>query len=179
MASEMNPAEAAGSAGMPQLDFSTYANQIFWLVVALVVLYFVISRIAIPRIAAVLEERRNTIASELARAEELKRKAEEAEAAYEKALAEARAEAHQIIVETREALDAELKEAQAKAEEEIARMSAEAEARIAEMRESALAHVAEVARDVAGTVIGAIMPHLLDEKAVAQAVEKRVKEVSR
>ncbi len=49
-------AEASG-AGMPQLDFSTFPNQIFWLLVTLVVIYFVLSRIALPRIGSVLAER--------------------------------------------------------------------------------------------------------------------------
>lgn len=179
MASEMHGAETAASVGMPQLDFSTYPNQIFWLIVALIALYFVISKVAIPRIASVFDERRNAIASELARAEELKRKAEEAEASYEKALAEARAEAHRIIAETKASMEAELKEAQARADEEIARMAAEAEERIAKMRESALSHVAEVARDVAKTAISIILPQALDEKAVEKAIEKLVKEVAK
>ena len=102
-------AEAAhGSGGMPQLDFSTYANQIFWLVVTLVVIYFILSRIALPRIAAVLAERQGTITNDLAAAEDLKAKAVEAETAYNQALADARAEAQRIAAETRAAIQADL-----------------------------------------------------------------------
>src|SRR3989338_7675403 len=43
-------AHETAKAGMPQLDFSTFPNQIFWLVVTLLVIYFVLSRIALPRI---------------------------------------------------------------------------------------------------------------------------------
>ena len=53
--------EAAEAAGMPQLDFSTFPNQIFWLVVALVVLYLLLSRMALPRIGSVIAERAGTI----------------------------------------------------------------------------------------------------------------------
>ena len=95
-------AEGAESAvGMPQLDFSTFPNQIFWLLITLVVIYFVLSRIALPRIASVLAERSGTITNDIAAAEELKRKAEEAEAAYDAALAEARSEANRIVEEAR------------------------------------------------------------------------------
>ena len=76
---------AHGSGGMPQLDFSTYGNQIFWLLVTLVVIYFILSRVALPRIAAVLAERQGTITNDLAAAEDLKAKAVEAEDAYNKA----------------------------------------------------------------------------------------------
>jgi len=55
--------------GMPQLDFSTFSNQIFWLVLTLVVIYFVLSRIALPRISGALVERADTITHDLAEAE--------------------------------------------------------------------------------------------------------------
>ena len=73
-------AQAAESApGMPQLDFSTFPNQIFWLVVTLIVLYLVLSRVALPRIATVLSERHGAIQRDLDKAEEMKRSAIEAE----------------------------------------------------------------------------------------------------
>ena len=72
--------DPSGAVGMPQLDVSTWPNQIFWLAVTLVAIYFVLTRIALPRIAAVLAERNGTIANDIAAAEELKLKAREAEA---------------------------------------------------------------------------------------------------
>lgn len=90
MATEAHEAAAGSSAGMPQLDISTWGNQIFWLLVALVVIYFVLSRVALPRIGAVLAERSGTITNDLAAAEELKQKAVAAEKAYNDALAKAR-----------------------------------------------------------------------------------------
>ena len=95
-------------AGMPQLDFSTFPNQIFWLVVTLVVIYLILSRVALPRIGAILAERQGTISNDLAQAENLKAKAVEAEEAYNKALADARAEAQRIIGEARAEIQADL-----------------------------------------------------------------------
>ena len=56
MASSTTNATAAEASapGMPQLDFSTFSNQIFWLIVTLVAIYFILSRLALPRIAGVL-----------------------------------------------------------------------------------------------------------------------------
>ena len=94
MATEAHDAAPAWHAtGMPQLDITTWANQIFWLAVALVVIFLVLWRVALPRIGAVLAERRGTITNDLAAAEELKQKAVAAEKAYNDALAAARAEA--------------------------------------------------------------------------------------
>ena len=108
--------EVASKPGMPQLDLSTFPNQIFWLVVTLVVIYFVLSKIALPRIGGALAERAQTITDDLTTAEELKQKAVEAEAAYDKALAEARSEAQKIAAETRAEVQAQLDAELAKAD---------------------------------------------------------------
>ena len=68
--------EHGGAIGMPQLCGEWIPNQIFWLLVTLVVIYFVLTKIALPRIAAVLADRKGTITNDLAAAEELKQKAD-------------------------------------------------------------------------------------------------------
>ena len=84
MATEATEAAGHGgeAVGMPQLDFSTWPNQIFWLLVTLVAIYFLLTRIALPRIGAVLADRKGSITNDLAAAEELKQKALKAERAY-------------------------------------------------------------------------------------------------
>ncbi|MFT4960217.1 MAG: F-type H+-transporting ATPase subunit b, partial [Paracoccaceae bacterium] len=92
-------AHVAGDAapGMPQLDFSTFANQIFWLVIALIAIYLILTRVALPRIDGILSDRQGTITNDVAAAEDFKAKAVEAEDIYNKALADARTEAQQIV----------------------------------------------------------------------------------
>lgn len=167
-------AEKSGGSGMPQLDFSTFPNQIFWLLVAIGAIYYVLSRIALPRIAAVLAERKGTITNDLMAAEDLKAQAEEAEEAYQKALSEARAEAHRIAGEARAEIQAELDIATQKADAEIAARAAESEKAIAEIREGAVASVQEVATQTTADVLGAL-GHKADAQAVAGAVAARMK----
>ncbi|MEL7026003.1 MAG: F0F1 ATP synthase subunit B' [Pseudomonadota bacterium] len=155
MATETSGGEEAAT-GLPQLDFSTFPNQIFWLVVTLIVIYLILSRVALPRIASVLAERQGTITNDIAAAEDLREKAAEAEKAYEKALADARAEAQEIAAKARADIQADLDAAIAKADAEIAARSAESEAKIAEIREGAEAAVGEVAKDTAAALISAL-----------------------
>ncbi|MDQ7080541.1 MAG: F0F1 ATP synthase subunit B' [Paracoccaceae bacterium] len=169
-------AEEGEKAGMPQLDFGTYPNQIFWLVVTLLVLYFLLSRIALPRIASILSERQGAIARDLEQAEELRRKAVAAEEAYKQALADARAEANQIIAEAKAEIQKEIDAANAKAEAEIAARTAESEKRIAEIRSGMMQAVEDVARDTAVEIIDAILPGIADPKLVADTVAAKVKE---
>ena len=174
MATETTDAAKAAEAGMPQLDFSTFPNQIFWLCVTLVVIYLVLSKVALPRIANVLAERQGTITGDLTAAEDLKQKAAEAEAAYEKALADARAEANRIAAETKAEMQAEVDAAMQKADAEISARTAEGEARIAEIRAGAVEAVRDVAKDTAKEVVSALGVDV-DDADLNAAVETRVK----
>lgn len=177
MATDTNAAAevAAGAApGMPQLNPDYFGNQIFWLLVALVAIYFVLSRVALPRIAAILAERQGTITNDIAAAEDLKAKAEEAEAAYEKALADARAEAQRIAGETKAKIQSDLDVAIQKADAQIAAKTAESEKAIAEIRAGAMEAVAEVAKDTAREIV-AVMGGKADAKTIGAAVSARMK----
>lgn len=161
---------AASGPGMPQLDVTTFSNQIFWLVVAMVVLYFVMSRVALPRVASVLADRRGAITADIAAAEDYKQKALEAEEAYKKAEADARAEAQRIVeaakAEMQEALNAQI----AKADAEIAAKSADSEKRIREITANAVEMVGEVSNDATKDIVAAF-----DMKADARSVSAAVK----
>ena len=174
MATDNYAAEAASAPGMPQLDFSNWGNQIFWLVITLVVIYLVLSRIALPRIAAVLAERQGTITNDVAAAEELKAKAVEAEEAYNKALADARAEAQRIVAETKAEIQADLDAATAKADAEIAAKAAESEAAIAEIRAGAVDSIQAVAKDTAKEIV-ASLGGKADAKSLAAAIKAEMK----
>ena len=100
--------EHGGAIGMPQLCGEWIPNQVFWLLVTLVVMYFVLSKIALPRIAAVLADRKSTITNDLAAAEELKQKAVAAEKAYNDALANARTEAAKIVAQAKAEIQKDL-----------------------------------------------------------------------
>ncbi|KEJ90973.1 F0F1 ATP synthase subunit B' [Sulfitobacter donghicola] len=167
-------AEAAGNAGMPQLDFSHWGNQMFWLALALIAIYLILSRVALPRIAAVLAERQGTISNDIAAAEDLKAKAVEAEAAYDKALVDARAEAQRIIDEAKAEMQSDLDNAIAKADKEIAAKSAESEAAISEIRAGAVESVKAVAKSTAKEIIAA-MGGKADAKTITAAVTARMK----
>jgi F-type H+-transporting ATPase subunit b len=161
--------------GMPQLDFALYPNLIFWLVVALVALYFILSRVALPRIGTVLAERNDAIANDIEMAAVLKRRAEEAEAAYNAALAQARDEAHKIAAETRAGIEGELASLMAKADAEIGAKAADSEKRIAEIRDNAARSVEEVARDTATALVEALLPGAADSAAIETALANRLK----
>ena len=161
--------------GMPQLDFSTFPNQIFWLVVTLIVIYLLMSRVALPRIASVLNERHGAIQSDLDKADEMKAKAVEAETAYNQALVDARAEAQSIVAHARAEIQKDLDVAMLKADAEIAVKTEESAAAIKEISATAVAAIKVVANDTAKEIVKTVMPGAGDAKAVKAAVTARLK----
>src|SRR6056297_3624862 len=167
-------APVAEAPGMPQLNFDTFPNQIFWLVVTLVVIYLILSRVALPRIGAVLAERQGSITNDIAKAEQLKGEAANAEAAYTKAQADAQAEARRIVDAAKADIQADLDVAIAKADAEIAARSAESEKAIAEIRAGAAENIRQVATETAEALVAA-MGGSAERSAIEGAVSNRVK----
>ncbi len=162
--------------GMPQLDFSTFPNQIFWLVLTLVVLYFILNRVALPRISGILHDRQRIIQADLNRAEEIRLQVTEAEAAYNQALKEARSQAAQIIAETKAEIQKELDKALVIADTEIAAKVKESEKTIQAIRKNAQESVSEVAAAVAHNLVETLMPALADAKKIKTHVATRLEQ---
>lgn len=175
--SEAGHAVAEHYQGMPQLNPDWFTNQIFWLVVTLVIVYFVLTKVALPRIATVLSERASAMANDLEQAETFKQKAVEAEEAYNKALADARAEAGRIVAEAKAEIQKDLDAAVAVADAEIAAKAAESEASIAEIRKGAVKSIEDVAKATTAEIISAVMPGTGDAKAITAAVKSQMKGV--
>lgn len=165
---------AAAAPGMPQLDVTTYGNMIFWLIVALVIIYWALSRIALPRIGGVLADRQAAITGDLMSAEEFKQKAKDAEAAYDKALADARAEAAKIVAANQAEIQKELDAAIAHADAEISARAAESEKRIGEIRASALDDARTVAQDVTAELVN-VFGGSADQGLINEVVDQRLK----
>lgn len=167
--------DAGGSAlGMPQLCADWMGNQVAWLVVSLVVIYLILSRVALPRIGAVLAERSGTITNDIAAAEELKQKAVKAEAAYDQALADARTQAAVIVADAKAEIQADLDVELKKADAQIAAKSSESEKAISDIRDGAIKSVTTVAKDTAKELIAAFGGSV-DAKTITAAVSARMK----
>ena len=160
---------------MPQLDFSTFPPQLIWLAIVFTVLYIVLSRLALPKIGGIIEQRRDRIAADLDEAARLKEESEKALAAYETALAEAKAKAHAIAQETREKLNAETERQRAEVEATLAKKTAEAEARINETRTAAMAQIKEVAADTTGAIVTQLIGGRTTKAKVTTAVNQALK----
>ena len=157
--------------GLPQLNFATWPSQILWLAISLVMLFVILNRFVLPRVAATIEERRDTIAGDLDLAAVYENKAREAEASYKAALETARAEARRIGDKTQAEIREQLNEAIAEADKRIEAQTATSAERIAAIRAEAGQKAAEVAEQAAGALIDKFSPKGVDSGAVRAAVQ--------
>jgi len=156
---------------MPQLNPLDWAPQIIWLIITFGVLYLLMVWVALPRIGGVIERRAAHIEGDLDSADRFRRETEEAIAAYEQALAEAKQKAHAIVEEGRAKLKAEADAERAKLEKELAARSEEADTRIAKAKASAMKEVSAVAVDVASDIVRQLIGTAPAKDDIEKAVE--------
>lgn len=150
------PHDAGHAKVFPPLDPNNVSPQLIWLAFTFVALYVLLSRVVLPRIGEVIEERKDRIKRDLAAADRLKSETEKALATYEKALADARANASSIARQTRDQLNAEVDKERKAVEDHLARKLADAETSIGETKAKALASVKDIAGDTATAIVGAL-----------------------
>ena len=168
-------ATPAGHSTFPPFQSVNFPSQLVWLAVTFVLLYVLMSRIALPRIAGILADRDKRIADDIAAANRFKEQSEAAHAAYEKALADARSRAQSIANATREqqatAAEATNKQLEAQLHERIAA----AEQSITANRTSAMSNVGSIASDTAAAIVERLIGQAPAAHEVAAAVSETIK----
>ncbi len=137
----------------PPFDAHNFLPQLVWLVIIFGALYWLMSRIALPRVQEILDARRNRIAQDLDSARIMQGDAEAAGRAYEKTLSEAKARAQGLAQQTHDKLHAESEARRQSLEAELNQKLAEAEAKIAETKSRAMSNVEAIARDAATSIV--------------------------
>lgn len=159
---------------MPQFDPEFWLPQLVWLTITFVLLYLLLARLALPRIANILEERQDRIANDLDTAERLKRESDEAMEAYETALADARTRAHGIALDNRQRVQAEMDDERSRLLGELAIEAEAAEARIAETKAEAMATVPEIAIQTTQEIVRALTGIEIDDSEADTAVRREL-----
>jgi F-type H+-transporting ATPase subunit b len=168
-ASTEHPAEG-GHGAFPPFNAHTFPSQLIWLAIFFVLLYALMAKWALPRVARVIDNRQKLITDDIAEAERLKGQSDEAVAAYEKALADARARAQSIANETRERQHAEAEAARKTLEDALNAKLAEADKSIAATKQAAMSNVRAIAEDAARAIVERLIGAAPSDKAVAAAV---------
>jgi len=168
-------ATPAGQSTFPPFQSENFPSQLVWLVVTFVLLYVLMSRIALPRIAGILADRDKRIADDIGAANRFKEQSENAHAAYEKALADARSRAQSIANATREQQAAAAEATNKQLEAQLHERIAAAEQSIAASRTSAMSNVGSIASDTAAAIVERLIGQTPPAHEVAAAVSETLK----
>ena len=149
---------------MPQLDFTTFIPQLFWLFLCLSFLYFVLSKIALPRISDVIEERNDTITDDLDEAKALSLEAEKVVDELKSKLEDARSSSQKKLMDERQkSLDIVSSERK-KFEKNISKEISLSEEKINKGKVKALKEASELAIDIAEEIINNLYVKKVDKK---------------
>jgi F-type H+-transporting ATPase subunit b len=161
--------------GFPPFDSSTFPSQLVSLAICFVVLYVIVSRIALPRVGGVIDARHNKIEGDLSDAQKLKDESEAALMAYESELAAARSKAQTMAAQNREKLNAAADAERKTLEQKLATKLADAEKSIAATRTTAMKNVRGIAADAASAIVQRLTGTAPDGKTVEAAVDASLK----
>ena len=173
-------AENAGAAGslahggvqkgaFPPFDTSNFAPQLVWLVLIFGVLYLLMSRLALPRVATILSTRATTIDADLDAARESQAKAQAADAQNSATLRAKREEAQTIGREAQQKIAAEVGALRAATEKKFAEEISAAEARIAAEKARAMTSVESIATEAAAAIVAKLTGVQVDGATLSAA----------
>lgn len=168
----LTAAPALAGEGMPQLDFGNKLTgaQVVWLAIIFALLYVLLSKWALPQVAAVLEMRATSIAGDLDAARKAKAAADAAAAEQAKATREAHAGAQAEIAAAVGAAKAAADGEAAALNARLDRQIADAEQRIAQAQAAAMGALEQVATDTAREVVTRLTGTAVDPQHVNRAV---------
>src|SRR5262249_28417417 len=176
MATNAHPeAPSGGHASFPPFEKQTFASQLVWLAITFVLLYLLVAKLGLPRVGGTLAARQNKIDGDLAEASRFKTDSENAMAAYEKALGEARNRAITMANETHARLIAEADANRKAVEERLNGRLADAEKSITATKTAAMANVRGIAIDTASAIVARLTGTAPAEATIAKAVDAVLK----
>jgi F-type H+-transporting ATPase subunit b len=164
--------------GFPQLDASTYASQLVWLAVAFVLLYALMSKIALPRVAKALDMRRAHRDGYLGKAAEMNDAAEEIKTAVEKSLGKAQKSAHETLLSAHQDTSEKVAGVQARFAENSRNRLLAAEQAIMKAKTEALQSLADISADIAVEMVQKVANVEISKADAKKAVLSAMKEAA-
>lgn len=169
---------AAGSSqakGLPQLDISTWPNQLLWLAVTFLVGYLLMAKVITPRIGTVLNTRRQTIFDDLKRAKDADAEAKQMKEDYESALETARITAAEAASKAMAEAKAKAEAAEVELTAKLAKKTKAAEIKLTKMRDEALANIHDVAKELTLDTVSSVTGMKVKKTDADKAIKKVIK----
>ncbi len=166
----------AEEGGLPQMDTSTFASQLFWLFLCFTVLYLLMSRLSLPRVGGVIENRRAQREGNLKQASDWNAEAENIRAEYEKFLAKAQKNAAITVTTAERDIGNNIADEQVKFADSARKRLSAAEQNIAKAKADALNSLSDIAADIAADMVQKIADVQVNKADAKKAVTAAMQE---
>lgn len=158
---------------MPQLDFSTYASQAFWMIFFFCLLWCMLAIFVTPKIADIQEQRKRKIHEYVRKAEELNLKAQDSINRYERELEKAKSNQRAAMEKLHKELAEYVAQAEAQSAAKLNQQIAASELLLAKEKQETSQKIGEISQEMAVTIIKKLGLHNISEKEIAKiAMEK-------
>ncbi|MCJ2096141.1 F0F1 ATP synthase subunit B' [Methylobacterium sp. J-072] len=161
----------AHSGAFPPFETSGFLSQLIWLALAFGLLYYLMDKVALPRIQAILHARAERLRADLDQAQAMKTEADAAGIAYETALRDAQGKARDIAQTTRNELAAEAETKRKALEAELNAKLSSAEATIRTRTEAAMGNVRSIAGEAASAIVERLTGQAPDPATLNRALD--------
>lgn len=151
MATNTNAEATTG--GMPQLDFSTFPNQAFWLVITMFCLFMMVRLLIIPRMDNILANRRKVIEEDLVGAEKFRDAAEALQRSITTEVDTARMRSNEIIAKNKKKAKSNQEKGLLEASEITTKLLLDSDKVIAKMEKNASQQVDKISAEIAPVII--------------------------
>ena len=115
----LNNSNSAESGGMPQLNSEFWISQVFWLIITFGFLFFILSKIILPKVSNNLENRKTQIKENIEIAEKQRLESDNKIKEFEKIILDSKLEAKNYFNKAREKIINDLDKKKLKLETEI------------------------------------------------------------
>lgn len=160
---------------MPQLDISTYATQIFWLLVSFISFWLIMDRIVIPRIAEKIEARKRKYDDFIRKADEINQKALDTLKQYEDKLAVAKAKASEQIAQSERMIKETIAAKEDEINQQLKQKMAENEAVLNKEKAKLMGKIEAMSKDTAYMILNKLELTSITKKDIDEAVIKEDK----
>jgi F-type H+-transporting ATPase subunit b len=159
-----------GETSFPPFDPANFTPMLIWLSLSFGLFYLLMSKIALPRVESILHARAHKITKDIGEANAFRARSEEAAAAHDKTIADAKARALALAQETHARLTAETETNRLALEAELNARLAASETQILEMKGKAMGNVEAIAGEAAAAIVQHITGQPADPTAIARAM---------
>ena len=162
---------------MALFETTFLSSQLFWTALSFLILLGIMWKYVVPAVAAVLDERALRIRMDLEKAEAMRADAHELLEQYQANLAQAKAEAAQLLAAAREQGDQLLTQRMAQLDRELQRKAAEAEAAIEAAKAQAQAQLQAQMADLVVVATRQVVRETVDEQRASAVATKVLKDL--